>query len=103
MRFVLAVTLVLFACEALAKRDLSPGKWPEGVLQAYHDQILGEPGLEEKLRATSVGFSTSGQQGCCGNDIRPAGSSGRYSGIILFPTVPQMQFLRLHRSPQLLP
>ena len=63
MRFVLVVTLVLLACEAWAKQDLSPGKWPEGVLQAYHDQMLGEPGLAEKLRATPVGFSTTGQQG----------------------------------------
>ena len=63
MRFVLVVILVFLACEAWAKQDLSPGKWPEGVLQAYHDQMLGEPGLAEKLRATPVGFSTTGQQG----------------------------------------
>ena len=63
MRTTLTAILFLFVCEALAEKNFSPSSWPEGVLQAYHDQMMSEPGLAEKLKATSLGLDTSGQQG----------------------------------------
>ena len=49
MRTTLTAILFLFVCEALAEKNFSPSSWPEGVLQAYHDQMMSEPGLAENL------------------------------------------------------
>ncbi len=63
LRIPLTIFLSLFVNAALAEKDLSPASWPDGVLQAYHDQMMGEPGLAAKLKATSAGFETHGREG----------------------------------------